>query len=264
MKEAGAPAANPPGALMKNKVSSGLLKKIIYSPCTFIIIGILVLSFPCFSNDTHVFLREDFDSLDEWKPLYFAKIKNHSEYTIEHQGEETFLRAESDSSASGILFKKEFNVFQYPKARWRWKVNNVYRKGNAREKSGDDYPIRIYIIFKYNPETASLGKKVKYGLAKKLYGDYPPDSTLNYIWANRKHVRKIMANTYAEEAQMIILQSGPQNAGTWLLQEVNVLADYQKAFGTDPPETASLAIMNDSDNTGESSVSYVDFIEVFR
>jgi hypothetical protein len=31
-----------------------------------------------------------------------------------------------------------------------------------------------------------------------------------------------------------------------------------------PPPIASLAIMNDSDNTGEKSVSYVDFMEVSK
>jgi Ca2+-binding EF-hand superfamily protein len=52
--------------------------------------------------------------------------------------------------------------------------------------------------------------------------------------------------------------------GTWQAEEVNILSDYKKAFGTSPPELASLAIMNDSDNTGQASVSYLDFIEVFR
>ncbi len=63
---------------------------------------------------------------------------------------------------------------------------------------------------------------------------------------------------------MIIVQSGAEHIGKWLEQEVNVLEDYRKAFGKDPPETASIAIMNDSDNTGESSISFIDYIEVYR
>ena len=42
------------------------------------------------------------------------------------------------------------------------------------------------------------------------------------------------------------------------------LEDYRRAFGEDPPAEASLAIMNDSDDTGQSAVSFVEFIEVFR
>jgi hypothetical protein len=63
---------------------------------------------------------------------------------------------------------------------------------------------------------------------------------------------------------MIVLQSGKENIGIWQEQEVNMLEDYRKAFRKNPPATASLAIMSDSDNTGERAVSYVDYIEVFK
>jgi len=63
---------------------------------------------------------------------------------------------------------------------------------------------------------------------------------------------------------MIILEAGGDNAGKWLQEEVNIVEDYVEAFGTMPPPIASLAIMNDSDNTGEKSVSYTDFIEVSK
>ena len=36
------------------------------------------------------------------------------------------------------------------------------------------------------------------------------------------------------------------------------------AFGCKPPEKAGIAMMNDSDNTGEQSVSYLDYIEGYR
>jgi hypothetical protein len=202
-----------------------------------------------FAQEREVFIREDFSSMDDWKPLHFPKIKEHTKYSIENSEDKSFLKAESSASASGIIFKKKFNVFEYPKARWRWKVSNIYTKGNAKDKSGDDYPIRIYIIFEYDPDTALFGKKIKYGLARKIYGEYPPDSSLNYIWANRRHQKNIITNTYAKEAQMIVLQAGKENAGTWQEQEVNMLEDYRKAFRKNPPATASIAIMNDSDNT---------------
>ena len=52
-------------------------------------------------------------------------------------------------------------------ARWKWKVDNLYQNASPDKKSGDDYPIRVYINFKYDPETADALDKVKYGLAKK-------------------------------------------------------------------------------------------------
>ena len=233
---------------------------------TLLIITIITLALlicPAYSEDETILLREDFNDLENWESLKFDKIEEHSVYTIVEE-EGAYLKAESNASASGIVHRKEFNVYDHPKVRWRWKVSNVYQKGDAQKKSGDDYPIRIYIMFKYDPDTASFGKMLKYGLAKKLYGKYPPHSSLNYIWANRKHEKKVIANSYASEAMMILLQSGKENVGQWIEQEVDVLEDYRKAFGEDPPPFASLAVMNDSDNTKESAVSYVDYIDVYR
>jgi len=211
-----------------------------------------------------VLFREDFHDLAQWKPLLFPKIQQHSVYTVVTEGDSSYLRAESNASASGIIFNREFDVFAYPKVRWRWKIANIYRKGNAEEKSGDDYPIRIYIIFKYDPETAPFGQRLKYGIAKTIYGEYPPHSSLNYVWANRKYPQRIITNPYAAEAKMILLEAGTEKVGHWVDEEVDIIRDYRDAFGVMPPGTASIAIMNDSDNTGERSVSYVDYIEVYK
>jgi len=211
-----------------------------------------------------VFLREDFNDLAHWRPLFFPKIKQHSQYTIEKDGDMSYLRAESNASASGIIYKKEFNVYDYPKVRWRWKISNVYAKGNELSKSGDDYPIRIYVIFKYDPDIAAFGQKIKYGLAKKIYGEYPPHSSLNYIWANKKHAERIITNAFVDEAKMVLLEAGAEKVNRWVEEEIDILDDYQKAFGTKPPAIASIAIMNDSDNTGERSESFVEYIEISR
>ena len=229
--------------------------------------SILLMLLSClnlYAEGDRVFLHEDFIDLQNWKPLFFPKIKRHTEYTIEKNGDRSCLRAESNASASGLILKKEFNVFEYPKLKWRWKISNVYLKGNAEEKSGDDYPIRIYVIFKYNRDKASFGQRIRYGLAKTIYGEYPPQSSLIYIWESKTHNKRIITNPFAEEGKMIILETGEDNAGKWLQEEVNIVEDYRKAFGNMPPPIAGLAIMNDSDNTGEKSVSYVDFIEISK
>ncbi len=227
---------------------------------------LLCISVPsqAYSEEGKFLLREDFDNLNSWKPLYFPKIEKHTSYTIESNGSESYLKAESNASASAVLYTKEFNIYQYSRMRWRWKVENVYRNGDAKTKSGDDYPLRIYIVFKYDPEKAGLLERLKYNAARLIYGKYPPHSSLNYIWANREHGETIITNAYAEKAKMILLQKGDSNIGKWLIHDVNVIEDYEEAFGEKPPPIASIAIMNDSDNTGEKSISYLDYIEVYR
>lgn len=210
----------------------------------------------------NLFLREDFNSLAGWEPLTFPKIKKHSTYTIVKEDNRSILKAESDASASGLILKEKFNVHTYPAVKWRWKIDNVYKSGDARFKIGDDYPIRVYVIFKYNPEKASLAARVQYSAAKLIYGEYPPHSSLNYIWASKKHASEILTSPYTDRSKMIILQYGESRKGEWVEERVNILNDYRKAFGEDPPEIAGIAIMSDSDNTGESSTAYIDYIEI--
>ncbi|MBW2638236.1 MAG: DUF3047 domain-containing protein [Deltaproteobacteria bacterium] len=215
-------------------------------------------------KEKELLFHEDFDTLDGWKPYKFPKIERQSSYSIVQEGSASYLRAESNASASALLYKTPFDITRYNKVRWRWKIENVYEKRNAAEKTGDDYPIRIYIIFEYDPDDASFAERITYGLAKTFYGEYPPHSSLNYIWGNKPQEKKIITSTYTDRAKMIVMESGVEKAKTWVDEEVNILDDYKKAFGKQPPSTASIAIMSDSDNTGESSISYIDFIEVYR
>ena len=208
-------------------------------------------------------LRDDFNNLDNWKPLTFPKIERHSEYviTLETAGNR-ILTARSKASASGIVFKGSFNPYRHPVLRWRWKVDYVYSKADPRTKEGDDYPLRVYVIFKYDPAKAGLGQRIAYGLAKKIYGEYPPLASLSYVWASQDMEASFFDNPFTDRAKMIPLRSGTEHLGKWVEEEVNILVDYRRIFGEDPPESASLAIMNDSDNTGEAAVSHLDFIEV--
>ena len=219
-----------------------------------LILFLLFLSF----LDAKTLLKEDFNNLNNWVPLNFEKIKKHSTYEVK----DSVLIAKSDASASGIIFKKTYDIYKYPILTFKWKINNTYKKGDATTKDGDDYPIRIYIMFQYNPDKASFFDSVKYGLAKSIYGKYPPHSALNYIWANKKQKERIITSAYTDKAKMIVTDFGDKYLNVWREHSVNVLKDYKEAFGQNPPAKVSLAIMTDSDNTKESSTSYIDFIEV--
>ena len=221
---------------------------------------ILILAAPVLRGE--VLFREEFNSLENWKPLIFPKIPKHTKYDITRENGNGMLRAEANASASGIIYKRTFDIYRYPVARWRWKITNVYRKGDAKTKAGDDYPIRIYIAFKYDPARATGWMRATYGAVKLIYGEYPPHSSLNYIWSSRAHPERFLTSPYTERAKMVLVEKGDARAGRWVEERVNVLADYRAAFGADPPSEAGIAIMADADNTGESAVSFVDFIEV--
>jgi hypothetical protein len=231
------------------------------SPVVAVLV-ILLAALPAAAGEPAVLFREDFTTLDGWKPFFFPKIKSHSTYTVERDGDRHRLRSESNASASAIVYKEAFDVQRYPVIRWRWKIGNVYAAGDPRSKKGDDYPLRVYVMFEYDPDGAGLGERITYGLAKALYGEYPPHSSLSYVWASRTEKERIITSPYTDKAKMVLLRSGPELVGTWQEERVNILDDYREAFGTNPPARARIAIMNDSDNTGERSVSWMEYIEV--
>jgi hypothetical protein len=219
---------------------------------------------PALCDSGQILFREEFQNLSNWDPLTFPKINKHSTYTIITEKGHSILKAESHSSASAIIYRKTWNVYEYPHLRWRWKVDNVYKKGDIRDKSGDDYPIRVYVLFPYDPKEADITERLQYGIAKALYGKYPPHSTLNYVWTGQNIAERIITSPYTDRAKIVILENGKSAIGTWVEETVNILDDYRAAFGKDPPHTAGIAIMNDSDNTGETAVSYINYIEVFN
>jgi len=216
------------------------------------------------AEERPVLFREDFATLQNWRHIYLPRVERHTSYTIESKEGDHWLKAESNASASALVYRGEFDPYEYPRARWCWRVDNVYQKGDPGKKSGDDYPIRIQIVFKYEPEKASRLRRIEFALAKKAYGEYPPASTLCYVWASRQDQKTIMASPFSATIQLVALEKGPRLCNTWREEEIDILRDYRQAFGTDPPRTAGIIIMNDSDDTGERSVSYVRFIEISR
>jgi hypothetical protein len=55
---------------------------------------------------------------------------------------------------------------------------------------------------------------------------------------------------------MIVIESGSDKLNQWIAEKRDIAADYRKAFGEDPPAISGIAIMTDSDNTGESATAW--------
>lgn len=198
-----------------------------------------------------------------WEPLTFDKIDRHTRYDLVREGGITVVRAQSEASASGMIRRMKIDPRQYPMIQWQWKITTVYKKGDVTQKNGDDYPARIYIAFEYDPEKAGFWEKTKFGAIKALYGEYPPVAAINYIWGSNAPKGTRVANPYTDRVMMFVVESGSSQKDTWITETRNVYQDYKAAFGEEPPLISGVAIMTDTDNTGESAVSYYGDI-VFR
>ena len=191
-----------------------------------------------------------------WVPLTFRNVSAHTRYSLVSDGDVTVLKAESEKSASGLIRRfddRKIELKDYPILKWRWKVGNLVKAADIATREGDDYPARVYVTFRYDPERAGLGMRMQYGLAKSLYGEYPPHAGINYVWDGKAPVGTMRPNAYTERAMMLVVESGAKRVGQWVEVERNVYEDYKRAFNEEPPPVSGIAVMTDTDQTGETA-----------
>lgn len=232
---------------------------------TALALGILIALPAGVWADTRITPFSTMADLDDgWEPLEFPKIDRYTTYRLVEEDGTQVIEASTDNSASGLIARLDLEPGESLMLKWRWKVSNVFDQGDARKKSGDDYPARIYVAFEFEPEKASWFERAKRKTVATVFGEELPGNAINYIWANRLPQGDTVANPYAEETMMIAVTSGNEQAGEWVTVERDLVADYRAAFGEEPPPIRGVAIMSDSDNTGESATAWYGDLELGR
>lgn len=174
------------------------------------------------------------DGLSGWEPIRF---KGETYYRLVDAQGMTALHAESRGTASGLVRKIKVDLTQTPILRWRWRVANTLRNGNERNKHGDDYPARIYVIFK----SGFLSLKTQ---------------SLNYVWSSHQANGTTWPNAYTDDNQMVALRSVKEPKGVWFSERRNVRDDFRRLFGRDVTTVHAVAVMTDTDNTGQSAAAW--------
>ncbi|MGB5054914.1 MAG: DUF3047 domain-containing protein [Nitrospirales bacterium] len=191
-----------------------------------------------------------------WKPLTFDNIPEQTLYDLVKDEQQVVVKAVSRQSSSGLTREISIDPKEYPVIAWRWKVENILQKGDVAQKSGDDYPARLYITFQYDSSQVGFFEKAKFETIKLIYGQYPPIGAINYIWESKSPIGTMVPNPYTDRVYMFVTESGSAKLNQWVTEERNIYEDYKKAFGEDPPNISGVAIMTDTDNTKESAVAY--------
>jgi DUF3047 family protein len=197
-----------------------------------------------------------------WEALTFPRVPRHTRYTVVRDGAGFVLRAESDASASGLYRPLDLDPRDHRVLSWRWKVEGVLAGSDPRRKDGDDYAARVYVTFRYDPATAGAWERTRYGAFRLFYGRYPPGLAVNYVWESRLPVGTVLDNAYTARAKIVVVRSGASEAGTWVTETRDIYADYRRIVGggSDPPRIEGIALMTDTDDTGERAVAYYDAI----
>ncbi|TVR52121.1 MAG: DUF3047 domain-containing protein [Puniceicoccaceae bacterium] len=209
-------------------------------------------------------LVEDFAGLDRWEPLVFAGIARESHYeTRRTEDGRTFLHMESEAAGSALVLKEPLDASACPVVEWRWRVERPIVDADPMQRSGDDYAARIYLFFEYEGDNLPFADRVRYRAYRMLRGDYPPHSALTFVWSQRSPPGSSFANPYTERVGMRVLRGPETPLDSWQTERIDVLEEYRSTFGEDPPSTPMrLAIMTDSDDTGQKTRAAIDWIRV--
>ena len=191
-----------------------------------------------------------------WKPLTFQNVARHTRYELVRDDAQVVVRADAEAGASGLIRDIRIDAREYPVVQWRWKVANLLERADVARKDGDDYPARLYVVFRSDRDRLSVWVKIKIFFYRLLYGEEPPTGAINYIWDAHAPKGTIVPNAYTARVRMIVVESGTAGSNRWITEERNLLEDYRAAFQDDPPPVVGVAIMTDTDNTGESATAW--------
>jgi len=178
-----------------------------------------------------------------WRPLPSLSAPGHPGWKEkEFKGQtvytplpaQSLLQADSGGTASGLFCERTVDLRSTPWLGWTWKVDQTLSGLNEREKKGDDYAARVYVVDKG-------------GLA------FWKTRALSYVWSGSEPEGTVWPNAFTSNARMIAVRSGNADAGRLVAEKRNVREDWKQAFGEDITAIDAVAIMTDTDNSGLSA-----------
>ncbi len=187
-------------------------------------------------------LEERFDDgWDErWNEERLAWRKTR--FRVVEQGDDLVLRADSWRAAAGLWTRVTVDAPTSGRIAWRWKIERpVRRTGREREKGGDDYAARVFIVF----GGAFAG---------------PDTRAVCYVWAQDLPVGSVFASPYTDNVAMIVVASGEDGVGEWANVERDFVSDYHAFFNELPATVSGVAVMVDTDNTWSEARTLFDDI----
>lgn len=202
-------------------------------------------STPLIAADSELHLgRFSTGDMSGWAEQSLGMFKAKTTYAIARDGDRTALVARSNKSASGRIYKLDLDTKEYPMLSWSWKIDHTIKKGDEKIKEGDDFAARVYAVF---PR-----------------GFFSKTRAICYVWANRLPKGGHVASPFTNNVITVAVDSGNEQAGQWKSHQRNIYDDYRSFFGEEPPRLGAIAIMTDTDNTGESAVGYFGDITLVR
>lgn len=146
------------------------------------------------------------------------------------------LRLETEQGCISLFRSLTVNLQANPLVSWEWRVVTLPTVAARDQSTRDDYGGAVYLVF-----------STREAPSRK--------TTIGYIWDNARPVGTVLTRPNDPSVHYVVVRSGPDQLGTWLTEERNVLADYRRIFGEELPILVGMSLVVDSDQTSSKAAS---------
>ena len=200
-----------------------------------IIISILFINFT-FAEKIHIF---DFTD-SELQSLKVRKVRgadNKTNYSLGSNENGNYLKAVADNAASGLGKKITIDLNSTPFINITWKVERDLKGINEKSKKGHDYAARVFVIKKTGATALS-------------------NRAINYVFSSNNKIGENWPSPFTKKSIDKVLSTTNENLNEWVTVKANVKEDFKKFHDLDVSELDGIAIMADTDNSKNKSISY--------
>ena len=202
----------------------------------------LMIASTVLAQDSKMKLLGDFQEgwEENWVERKFAGPP--ATFEMVEEDADSVLQVTTNRSGSALWHSLNVNPTGRATLSWRWKIEDTLPDDTPeRKKIGDDYVARLFLVFE--PHLVNWRTRA-----------------ICYVWAAKEPPGSIYRSPYSNSVGIIVVQSGKEKRGDWVLENREIVKDYRKVFGKAPEFLTAVVIMVDTDNTNRSALTFFDDI----
>ena len=189
-----------------------------------------------YAEDIKVFEFTD----KELSELTVRKVRgadNKTEYSVGSNENGNYLKAIADNAASGLGKEIKIDLNKTPFINITWKIEKDIPGIDETAKKGHDFAARVFVIKKTGATALS-------------------NRAVNYVFSSNQDVGSNSTSPYTKKSVDNVLATTKTNLNEWVTVKANVKEDFKKFHNLDVNELDGIAIMSDTDNSKQKSITY--------
>ena len=176
----------------------------------------------------------------ELSELTVRKVRgadNKTAYSVGSNVNGNYLIAIADNAASGLGKEIKIDLNKTPFINITWKIEKDIPGIDETAKKGHDFAARVFVIKKTGATALS-------------------NRAVNYVFSSNQDVGSNSPSPYTKKSVDNVLATTKTNLNEWVTVKANVKEDFKKFHNLDVNELDGIAIMSDTDNSKQKSITY--------